>query len=129
MIDMVWKYMVKANMNPFGICDLYLKLPMADVSLAWLPWTVLAFIIGWLVYRNTKVNKRELLCSEVTQGLIQMDVCNRYACMHRYISIIYGGASPAGIGVQDLEEKIKQRNVGERRKNVNEKSIGRFKSN
>ena len=61
MIDMVWKYMVKANMNPFGICDLYLKLPMADVSLAWLPWTVLAFIIGWLVYRNTKVNKQEVV--------------------------------------------------------------------
>ena len=54
MLDMVWKYMVKAKLNPFGICDLYLKLPMADVSLAWLPWTVVAFIIGWVIYRNTK---------------------------------------------------------------------------
>lgn len=49
MLDMIWKYLIKLNVNPAGICDLYLKLPLADVSLAWIPWTVAAFIAGWLL--------------------------------------------------------------------------------
>lgn len=57
MIDMVWKYLVKFDMNPGGICDLYLKLPFASVSLAWIPWTILAFIIGWFVYRGKVVEQ------------------------------------------------------------------------
>lgn len=32
-LDMIWKYFVKLDANPGGICDLYLKLPFADVSL------------------------------------------------------------------------------------------------
>ncbi len=50
-VDMIWKYMVKFDIGN-SICDLYLNLPLADVSLAWVPWTILAFIIGWLTYRD-----------------------------------------------------------------------------
>lgn len=51
MLDMVWKYLVQMNANPGGICDLYLKLPLASVSLAWVPWTIVAFVLGWALYR------------------------------------------------------------------------------
>lgn len=51
-LDMIWKYFVKLDANPGGICDLYLKLPFADVSLAWVPFTILAFIIGWFAYER-----------------------------------------------------------------------------
>lgn len=49
-IDMLWKYFIKLDVNPGGICDLYLKLPLAGVSLAWVPWTILAFVIGMFLY-------------------------------------------------------------------------------
>ena len=55
MLDMIWKYLGKADLNPGGICDIYLHLPLASVSLAWVPWTIVAFIIGWFVYRNKNV--------------------------------------------------------------------------
>lgn len=50
MIDMIWKYFAKFDLNPGGICDLYLKLPLASVSLAWVPFTVIAFFVGLSVY-------------------------------------------------------------------------------
>lgn len=53
MVDMFWKYLVKFELDPGGICGLYLKLPLAGVSLAWIPWTVLAFVIGWFVYKSS----------------------------------------------------------------------------
>lgn len=49
-------YFVKLDANPGGICDLYLKLPFADVSLAWVPFTILAFIIGWFAYREKQTD-------------------------------------------------------------------------
>lgn len=52
MLDMAWKYFVKFEIDPAGICGLYLKLPLASVSLAWIPWTALAFVVGWLLYRQ-----------------------------------------------------------------------------
>ncbi len=52
MLDMVWKYLVKFGVEG-GICDLYLHLPLASVSLAWVPWTVAAFIVGYFVYRDS----------------------------------------------------------------------------
>lgn len=55
-LDMIWKYFVKLDANPGGICDLYLKLPFADVSLAWVPFTILAFIIGWFAYREKQTD-------------------------------------------------------------------------
>ncbi len=53
MVDMLWKYLVKFELDPGGICGLYLKLPLAGVSLAWIPWTALAFVIGWFVYKSS----------------------------------------------------------------------------
>lgn len=55
MADMLWKYFVKFGVNPGGICDLYLNLPFASVSMAWVPWTILAFIVGWFAYRGRDV--------------------------------------------------------------------------
>jgi LIVCS family branched-chain amino acid:cation transporter len=53
--DMIWKYFIKFDVNPGGICDLYLNLPFASVSMAWVPWTILAFIIGWFTYKGKDV--------------------------------------------------------------------------
>lgn len=55
-MDTIWKYAEKAQANPGGIVDLYLKLPFADVSLAWVIPTVIAFIIGYLVYKQPANN-------------------------------------------------------------------------
>lgn len=55
-VDMIWKYMVKLNMNPLGIVDLYAKIPLADVSLAWVPWAIVAFIVGFIAYKNKNEN-------------------------------------------------------------------------
>lgn len=44
--------MLKAGVNPGGICDLYESLPLADVSLIWVPFTILAFVIGLVAYRG-----------------------------------------------------------------------------
>lgn len=52
MVDMIWKYMIKLNINPMGLVDLYGKVPFADISLAWVPWAVVAFIVGLVVYRK-----------------------------------------------------------------------------
>ncbi len=52
MLDMAWKYLVKFELDPAGICGLYLKLPLANVSLAWIPWTIVAFVAGWCVYKG-----------------------------------------------------------------------------
>lgn len=51
-IDMVWKYMVKLNVNPFGIVDLYEKVPFAEISLAWIPWAIIFLIIGSVTYKE-----------------------------------------------------------------------------
>jgi LIVCS family branched-chain amino acid:cation transporter len=52
MFDMIWKYFVNFSINPGGINDLYLKLPLASISLAWVPWTIIAFILGWFLYHG-----------------------------------------------------------------------------
>lgn len=55
MADMIWKYFVKFGVNPGGICDLYVNIPFASVSMAWVPWTILAFIVGWFTFRGKNV--------------------------------------------------------------------------
>lgn len=52
MIDMVWKYLVKFNIDVSGVFDLYFRLPFADISMAWIPWTIVAFIVGYVINRN-----------------------------------------------------------------------------
>jgi LIVCS family branched-chain amino acid:cation transporter len=51
MMDMLWKYFVKFNVLE-GLCSLYLRLPMAGISLAWMPWTAAAFVIGLLTAKK-----------------------------------------------------------------------------
>ena len=51
MADMLWKYFVKFNIFE-NICKLYLRIPLAASSLAWIPWVVIAFIIGKLLNRT-----------------------------------------------------------------------------
>lgn len=53
MLDMAWKYMGQLGLSESAICQAYLKLPFASVSLAWVPWTVAAFIIGWVTFRES----------------------------------------------------------------------------
>lgn len=55
MADLIWKYFVKFDVNPGGICDLYLNLPFASVSMAWVPFTILAVIVGWFAYKGKDV--------------------------------------------------------------------------
>lgn len=62
MLDMIWKYFVKFNIFE-NICALYEKIPLAGVSLAWFPWTVLAFVVGLLLHRN-EIRSEKDLCSE-----------------------------------------------------------------
>lgn len=51
MMDMLWKYFVKFGVLE-GLCNIYTKLPLASISLAWVPWTVLAFIIGLITKKE-----------------------------------------------------------------------------
>ena len=51
-IDMVWKYMIKLNVNPLGLVDMYEKIPFAKVSLVWIPWAVLFLVIGIVTYKE-----------------------------------------------------------------------------
>ncbi len=51
MMDMLWKYFVKFGVLE-GVCNAYLKLPMASISLAWVPWTAAAFILGLIDARK-----------------------------------------------------------------------------
>lgn len=53
MFDMIYKYMVQFDVNPGGIRDLYLKIPFSDVSMAWVPFAIVAFVVGWLAYRDS----------------------------------------------------------------------------
>ncbi|MBR0140490.1 MAG: branched-chain amino acid transport system II carrier protein [Firmicutes bacterium] len=48
MTDMAWKYLVKFDALP-ALCRAYLRLPLASVSLAWVPWAALAFALGRLI--------------------------------------------------------------------------------
>lgn len=57
MVDMVWKYFVKLNINPLGFVNFYEKIPFAKVSLAWVPWAILAFIIGICTYKKDETEK------------------------------------------------------------------------
>lgn len=52
MIDAIWKYLVKANLNPLGLVSLYEKIPLAKDSLLWIFWAVLFFILGLITYRK-----------------------------------------------------------------------------
>lgn len=56
MIDMVWKYLVKLNLNPGGIVDLYESIPLTKSSLAWMPVAIISFIIGWLTYKAKNID-------------------------------------------------------------------------
>ena len=49
LLDMIWKYLVRLNINPLNIVNIYLKIPFASVSLAWIPWVIVACVIGYLV--------------------------------------------------------------------------------
>ena len=51
MMDMLWKYFVKFGAFE-GLCSIYTKLPLASISLAWVPWTLAAFILGLLAGRE-----------------------------------------------------------------------------
>ena len=52
-IDMLWKYMLKLNVNPLGIVEFYEKIPFAKVSLVWIPWAIIFLIIGIVTYKET----------------------------------------------------------------------------
>ena len=51
--DMIWKYLVKFNAAE-GLCSVYTKVPLASVSLAWIPWPVVAFLIGCFAVKNKR---------------------------------------------------------------------------
>lgn len=57
-IDMIWKYMLKLNVNPLGIVDFYEKIPFAKVSLVWIPWAIIFLIIGIVTYKEA--DKKEI---------------------------------------------------------------------
>lgn len=44
-LDMIWKYFVKYGIFK-NICMLYEMIPLASISLAWIPWTILTFLVG-----------------------------------------------------------------------------------
>ena len=51
MMDMLWKYFVKFGVLE-GLCNIYTKLPFASISLAWVPWTILAYLLGLFIKQN-----------------------------------------------------------------------------
>ena len=52
LIDSLWKYMVRFDINPLGFVTIYEKIPLAKSSLLWIPWVVLFFLLGLFTYRE-----------------------------------------------------------------------------
>ncbi|MPM96140.1 hypothetical protein SDC9_143297 [bioreactor metagenome] len=54
MIDTIYSYGIKLNIDLGIINSLYKILPLSSEKLAWVPWTILAAIIGYFVFRTDK---------------------------------------------------------------------------
>lgn len=54
MIDTIYSYGIKLNIDLGIINSLYEILPLSSEKLAWVPWTILAAIIGYFVFRTDK---------------------------------------------------------------------------
>ena len=52
LLDSLWKYMARFDINPLGLVTIYEKIPLAKSSLLWIPWVVLFFLLGLFTYRE-----------------------------------------------------------------------------
>lgn len=52
LIDTLWKYLVRFDINPLGLASLYEKIPLAKSSLLWIPWACVFFLVGLFTYRR-----------------------------------------------------------------------------
>lgn len=53
LIDTIYAYGIKLNMDLGIINKLYEMLPLSSEKLAWVPWTVVAAIVGYLIFKPT----------------------------------------------------------------------------
>lgn len=63
-IDAIWKYFVKLDFDFFGITHVYEQIPLANSSLLWIPFAIIAFLIGLLAYRNKHSNSHNEVCEK-----------------------------------------------------------------
>ncbi|KYH29129.1 branched-chain amino acid transport system II carrier protein [Clostridium colicanis] len=53
--DSIYTYGIKLNINLGYLSTLYESLPLSSDKLAWVPWTAVAAIMGYLVFQKNKV--------------------------------------------------------------------------
>ncbi len=58
-VDIIYAYGIKFGVNMGAFGSFYEMLPLASQKLAWFPWTALACIIGFIVYKGNKTQAVE----------------------------------------------------------------------
>lgn len=55
LVDTLYKYALRLEINPANLVEIYESIPLTTISMAWLPVTVLAFILGYVFYNEKKL--------------------------------------------------------------------------